>query len=236
MAAVGIIIALLIGSVLFIGLGTLIYYLIYRYVINKRIANGDTSKKGMMSPAWMPVILVGLQFIFGNPLLVLNLISYLAVNMVSITGEEEHESIAMRCVSAEEMQEGHLSVYSIEENEGYIKQQSEGDGICFTCFSAQEMGNSWQPHYLLYTELSEDFPENAVYKIESSFYENGVPTRGGTWRRTKKDFPTCILSGMPDIGDMDCTYEIEITCNVLDEKEEETLGSFSETFVLYAAE
>ncbi|MBE6850415.1 MAG: hypothetical protein E7504_01530 [Ruminococcus sp.] len=229
------IIALLIGSVVFIALGTLIYYLIYRHIINKRIANGDTSKKGMMSPVWMPVILVGLQFIFGNPLLAVILIPFLTFNIVGESELEIHESEEMLCISVEAMQEGHLSVYSIEENEGYTKQQSEDGGIRFTCFSAQEMGNSWQPHYLLYTELSEDFPNNAVYVIEGTFYENGEATGGVSWYPTKKEFPNCIISGMPDIEDMDCTYEIEITCNVLDEKEEETLGSFSETFVLSTA-
>ncbi len=234
MAVAGIIIALLIGSVVFIALGTLIYYLIYRHVINKRIANGDTSKKGMMSPVWMPIILVGVQFIFGNPLLAVILVPFFMINQVNEV--EVHESEEMLCISVEEMQEGHLSVYSIEENEGYTKQQSEGGGIRFTCFAAEELGQSWQPHYLLYTELSEDFPNNAVYVIEGTFYENGEATGGVSWYPTKKEFPNCIISGMPDIEDMDCTYEIEITCNVLDEKEDETLGSFSETFVLSTAE
>ncbi|MBR6616719.1 MAG: hypothetical protein IKL00_02455 [Oscillospiraceae bacterium] len=230
MSTIVLIIALLLGSVVFIGLGTLIYYLIYRHVINKRIANGDTSKKGMMSPVWMPVILVGLQFIFGNPLLAVILVPFLIFN--ESTKVEVHKSMEMLCISVEEMQEGHLSVYSIEENEGYIKQQSEGDGIRFTCFSAQEMGNSWQPHYLLYTELSEDFPENAVYAIEGTFYENGEATGGVSWYPTKEEFPNCIISGMPDIEDMDCTYELEITCTVQEEEGGKVLGMLSETFSL----
>ncbi len=219
------IIALLIGSVLFIALGTFIYYLIYRHVINKRIANGDTSKKGMMSPVWMPVILVGIQFIFGNPLLAVILVPFLEV--------EVHESMEMLCVSVEQMQEGHLSVYSIEENAGYDKQLAENDGIRFTCFSAQELNQSWQPHYLLYTELVEEYPANAFCLIEGTFFENGEETQGFSWAPSKEEFPACVISGMQEDTEMaECTYELQITCTVQEEEGGKVLGMLSETFNL----
>ncbi len=241
MSTIGLVVVLivifLLGTILFVGGGTLIYYFIYRHTINKRVAQGITHKKGLMSPIWMALILLAVMLFLLMPILIIAAAGFLTFNLVGASGEEEiYENMEISCYTAQEMQEGHMSVFSIEENEGYTKQQAEGDGIRFTCFAAEELGQSWQPHYLLYTELSEDFPKNAVYVIEGTFYENGEATGGVSWYPTKKEFPSCIISGMPDIEDMDCTYEIEITCNVLDEKEEETLSSFSETFVLSAAE
>ncbi len=226
MATIGIIVLLLIGSVVLIGLGTLIYYLIYRHIINKRLEQGVTHKKGLMSPLWMPVILVIFQFLLGSPLLIFVLVGALTFN--TVTGTEYAETIVSMetaLYSVEEMQEGYLSVYSIEENEGFAKETAISGDLRFTCFAAEDLASSWHPHYLLYTEALEDYPEDTLYLFTFSLYGEEELLERTEEVVSRKEMPVCEISAMQEDA-MTENYELHVRCTILESAAGEQLDAY----------
>ncbi len=226
MATIGLIILLLIASAVLIGLGTLIYYLIYRHIINKRIEQGVTNKKGLMSPLWMPVILIGLQFLFGNPLLIFVLVGALTFNTVTDTEHvETHVSMETGLYSVEEMQEGYLSVYSIEENEGFAKESVISGDLRFTCFAAEDLAASWHPHYLLYAEPMGDYPEDTLYLFTFSLYGEEELLERTEQAVTQKEMPVCEISAMQEDA-MTENYELHVRCTILEPEASDQLDAY----------
>ena len=199
MARILAVIAIFLGVLLFIGGGTLIYYGIYRHNINKRLAQGITHKKGLMSPWWMPVILLAASVILSTPILVIVILS--AVSYGVITDVEHVEvSVSMETgfYTAEEMEEGFLSVYSIEENPGYAKTTQTVGEMEFTCFAAEDLSESYHPHYLVYSDITGTLPEDAVFLFEGTLCQDGNPIEGYSNIAYADEMPICIISGMQE--------------------------------------
>ncbi len=226
MATIGIIVLLLIGSAVLIGLGTLIYYLIYRHIINKRIEQGVTHKKGLMSPLWMPVILIAVQFVFGSPILMLIAFSVASFTTLTLT-ESAETTVSMETglYTMEEMQEGYLSVYSIEENEGFAKESVISGDLRFTCFAAEDLSASWHPHYLLYAEPMEDYPEDTLYLFTFSLYGEEELLERTEQAVTQKEMPVCEISAMQEDAMME-NYELHVRCTILEPAAGEQLDAY----------
>ena len=89
MAVIGVFLVLFIGTVFFVGIGTLIYYFIYKHIINQRLAKGITDKKGLLSPIWLAVILLGISLLCN--LLLTAAFSLLVFNTETSSGVVEEE-------------------------------------------------------------------------------------------------------------------------------------------------
>ncbi len=211
---------------LFIGGGTLIYYGIYRHNINKRLEQGITHKKGLMSPWWMSVILLAVSAFLSTPILViifLNLASSGAISEVKNVevSKVEHVEVSVSMeigfYTAEEMEEGFLSMYSMEENPGYTKNKQTIGEMEFTCFSAEELSESYHPHYLVYSDVVGTLPEDAVFLFEGTLCQDGSSIEGYSNIAYAKEMPICIISGMQeDAGRFDYDYELLLNCTVFD--------------------
>ncbi len=216
MATVLAVIVIFLGVLLFIGGGTLIYYGIYRYNINKRLAQGITHKKGLMSPWWMPVILLAASVFLSLPILLTVLLGAVSYGVIT---EFEHvevsESMEIGFYTAEEMEEGFLSVYSMEENPGYTKTTQTVDEMEFTCFAAEDLSVSYHPHYLVYSDITGTLPEDAVFLFEGTLCQDGNPIEGYANIAYAEEMPVCTISGMQeDAGVSD--YTLHLNCTVFD--------------------
>lgn len=230
----------MLAAVLFVGGGTLIYYFIYKRTINKRLEAGVTNKRGMMSPFWMPLILLAVLCIVGLPLLLIVLPFFLIANVttnsvigdmgaveVEYEGEYTEPSASMAIYTAKEMQFGFLSMFSMEENPGYEKQEYTDGNVQFTCFIAEEEPSLYQPLFLAYAEVSDQIPEDAVIVVESSlgisdgFQHDCVYTCG------MEEIPCCLMGYMenPAPGE-DCIFTV--SCTILEPGSE----SYAEMYML----
>lgn len=225
--------ALLLVPLLIVGGGTLIYYFIYQHTINKRLAEGVTNKRKLISPVWMPMILLAAMALLFPPAVIL--LSILVINGAVASGSEvvvEEENVYFTEVemedyensmytdtafySAAEMQEGFRSVYSMEENPGFTKLATADLGqMQMTCFVSEEPGNMCTPLYLAYTSLPDDIPEDAIVIAEAeilwegqSLYYYGEDFLAG-------DLPICLMGAMElDAGGN--AYTLLLTCIAVD--------------------
>lgn len=216
MARILAVIAIFLGVLLFIGGGTLIYYGIYRHNINKRLAQGITHKKGLMSPWWMPVILLAASVFLSMPILAIVIFS--AVSYGVVTDVEHVEvSVSMETgfYTAEEMEEGFLSVYSMEENAGYTKNTQTVGEMEFTCFAAEDLFASYHPHYLVYSDVTGTLPEDAVFLFEGTLCQDGSPVEGYSNIAYADEMPICIISGMQEDAAVS-DHMLHLNCTAFD--------------------
>lgn len=208
----------LLGLPLFIGGGTLIYYFIYRHNINKRLAQGITHKKGLMSPWWMPVILLAVSVFLSLPILLAVILGAASYGVISeVKNVEVSESMEISFYTAEEMEEGFLSVYSMEENAGYTKTTQTVGEMEFTCFAAEDLSESYHPHYLVYSDITGTLPEDAVFVFEGTLCQDGSPVEGYSSIAYADEMPICIISGMQEDAErFDYDYELQLYCTVFD--------------------
>lgn len=74
-------------------------------------------------------------------------------------------------LSPEEMQEGYLRTYSMEENEGYEKREQVIGNVKYTCFISKEEMDAYHPYFLIYAEyLGNDSAKyyNAIVSFQTS--------------------------------------------------------------------
>ena len=163
MAAIGVFLVLFIGTVFFVGIGTLIYYFIYRYIINQRLAQGITDKKGLLSPIWLAVILLGISMLCN--LLFTAAFSLMLFKTDSgsvVVGESDYISAPdITFMNTDELDSG----FSPENNADFRKEELTADYVTNTCFTAAETAQDAKPHYLLYSDFS-GMPEDTVCLME----------------------------------------------------------------------
>ncbi len=230
----------MLAAVLFVGGGTLIYYLIYKKTINKRLEAGVTNKRKMMSPFWMPLILLAVLCIVGLPLLLIVLPFFLIANVTTNSVVSDMESVDVKYVeeytepstsmaiyTAKEMRIGFLSMFSMEENPGYEKQTYAEGNVQFTCFIAEEEPSLYQPLFLAYAEISDQIPEDAVIVVESSlgisdgFQHDCVYTCG------MEDIPSCLMGYIETpVPEENCIFTL--SCTILEPGSE----SYAEMYML----
>ncbi|MBQ7004458.1 MAG: hypothetical protein IJN57_10940 [Oscillospiraceae bacterium] len=232
------------ATLLIIGGGTLIYYFIYKHVINKRLAEGVTNKKKMLSPLWMPLILLLVMVAMIMPILLTIVIAAAGAYSV-VTSTETHvvsTGMEIGMYSAEEMAEGYRSVYSMDSNAGYTKSEETSGIFEFTCFSAEELTDELHPHYLVYVDADADIPQDSILLVEGTLLENGEPVSGYSQALYSEDMPTCIISGMEEDAWQN-SYTLHLTCHVLSADAETDLnyylsqdGAFPDAYVLHTGE
>lgn len=214
MASIIAVIVIFLGVILFIGGGTLIYYVIYRHNINKRLKQGITHKKGLMSPVWMAVILLVATFFLGAPILLIIITSAATYGLIAeVEVAEVSESMEIGFYTAAEMEEGFLDVYSMEENAGYTKTVQSSGEMEFTCFAAEDLYESYHPHYLVYSDVTGTLPNDAVFVFEGTLYEDGNPIEGYSNIAYAEEMPICIISGMQENA-AQFGYELQLICTV----------------------
>ncbi len=170
MAIIGITIFLLLGTLFFVGGITLVYYLFYQHIINKRLAAGVTDKKGMLAPGKLALILLGGSLVC-NLVIIIAFSAFAFVKTVEVdTGMEDSDgeylygSERIPMLSHNTLQ-GFGDLYSQEENPGYKKESLTTDFFTHTCFTAEEEAAQEHMPYLLYTDFS-GMPEDAVCIME----------------------------------------------------------------------
>ncbi len=232
------------ATLLIIGGGTMIYYFIYKHIINKRLAEGVTNKKKLLSPLWMPLILLLVMVAMILPILLTIVIASAGAFSV-ITSTESHvvtTEMEIGVYTAAEMAEGFRSVYSMDENPGYTKQTETVSNFQFTCFSAEELTDELHPHYLVYTDTDTVYPQDSILLFEGTLLENGEPVSGYSQALYAEDLPACIISGMEEDAWQN-SYTLHLTCHVFSADAETSVdaylcmeGDFPEEYVLETGE
>ncbi len=163
MAVIGVFLVLFIGTVFFVGIGTLIYYFIYRYIINKRLAQGITDKKGLLSPIWLAVILLGISMLCNLLITAaFGLMMFKTDSGSEVVGDSGYISaLDITFMNTDELDSG----FSPENNADFRKQELTADYVTNTCFTAAETAQDVKPHYLLYSDFS-GMPEGTVCLME----------------------------------------------------------------------
>ncbi len=214
--------------VLVIAIGMLIYYPIYKCVMNKRLANGDTSKKPLPTPIKMIPVFLGIYYVVIMPLIVI--IVFIQAGMSGVRKEPIQKPVDATMSFYCEADYNRVSDYfPTLENKGYTKQIEEHNGIRVSALLAKDLSPSELPHALLSAELVKDYPSDATYMMDVYLIGNG-----NTIKKFRCDhIPAYALV---DIYDYDPElsageYKLNVHC-VISDKTGTSLAIFSDDFPL----
>lgn len=172
----GMIVSTIVQLVLVIAIGMLIYYPIYKCVMNKRLANGDTSKKPLPTPIKMIPVFLAIYYVVIMPLIVI--IVFIQAGMSGVRKEPIQKPVDATMSFYCEADYNRVSDYfPTLENEGYTKQIEEHDGIRVSALLAKDLSPSELPHALLSVESVKDYPSDATYLIKVYLTGNGKTIR-----------------------------------------------------------
>lgn len=151
------ILLLLIAMFIMIAVISLVYFIIYKVLINRRIVSGETNKRKMISPFWMTIILFAIVFvIYLIVSVILSRVAYESNDQDTIPDEYFYATYDYNVYYPDEMNTGYLSNFSIEENPGYEKYEEVMGDIKFTYFISCEEFDTYHPAFIIYAEYTGD--------------------------------------------------------------------------------
>lgn len=126
------------------------YLIFYRSRINRQLNEPASTPH---KPLWSP-LRVCLTTVIGA------LVVYVAVCLVMTSPNlpplhphhSQPSNASFRLLTQEEMQEGYLSRFSIEENPGYTKEVTETEDVRYTYFLSEAEPDPFHPAFLVYAE------------------------------------------------------------------------------------
>lgn len=126
------------------------YFIFYRSRINRQLNNPANNRH---KPLWSPLqvcltTVIGALVVYAAACLVMTSPNLPPVNFHTPSPNDS----AFRLLTQEEMQDGYLSRFSIEENPGYTKEVTEIDSVRYTTFRSQSEADLFHPAFLVYAE------------------------------------------------------------------------------------
>lgn len=159
-------IILLSAAVLFIAAALVIvlYLFYYRSKINRRLTDPTHTKKTKLwSPMW-----VCLTAVIGALTVFAVICMLLASSRPALPSAPSPVAYHAQILSPEEMKDGYLSRYSIEENAGYTKEEKVINDVKYTYFISTEETDAFHPSFLIYAEyIGEGTPR--YHDVDVSF-------------------------------------------------------------------
>lgn len=175
----------LIGGCFFVGIGTLVYYEIYRHIINHRLANGITDKKPLLSPKWVAVILLILHLISTIPFLIAPLFVYEERQEM---GQYVNETTILFADDTEDFFANSKPI----ENAQFAANSAVRNGIDFTYSTVKVNGRGY---YIVDIAPQQTLPADTPCEIEVEILRDDGRLCGGLEGTfTAEDFPVCIAS------------------------------------------
>lgn len=169
-----------------------LYLFYYRSKINRRIADPAHTEKSRL---WSPMR-VCLTTVIGALAVFAIICMILAASRPAIPPAPTPAAYHAQILSPEEMQEGYLSQYSIEENAGYTKEEKIIDDVRYTTFISTEGTDAFHPSFLIYAEyIGEGTPKYHDANVSFQTFEGqemATATVGGCETSGKT---VCIVVG-----------------------------------------
>ncbi len=196
----------LVGGIFFVGIGTLIYYEIYKHIINRRLANGITDKKLLLSPKWVAVILLILHLISTIPLLIAPLFVFEERQEM---GQYANETTILFASDTEDFFANSEPI----ENAQFAANSAVRNGIDFTYSTVEVDGRGY---YIANIAPQQAIPADTPCEIEVKILRDDGRLCGGLEGTfTAEDFPVCIAS---PFHEEEFDGKMEITVYVLSEE------------------
>lgn len=185
----------------------IVYFVYYKSTINKRLENGVTNGKKMISPLWMAIIFLIIALIV---LIVVPMLLRMGGTVSDINEIPEkywNASYDYQVYTPDEVESGFLGNYSIDENTGYERYEEVDGNIRFTYFISREAYDSYHPAFIIYAEYvgTEDI-KNLSMGFYGEFFTSegqdicGTGASGGEF----SDY-VCVV-GNPSI---DCGFSLD---------------------------
>ncbi|MGN1343059.1 MAG: hypothetical protein ACI4U3_00670 [Traorella sp.] len=194
---------IIIFVLLFLG----IYYQAYKRNVNQSLVDSSKSKK-MISPFFM-----GILCIIGG------LVIYVIISLAFSNNQSENPylnaSYAFDTYYEEDI-EGYLSVYSIDENAGYDKQEEVVNNTRYTIFTREDSYDTYHPSFIIYVEYLGDL-DLVGMDLQGTFYDDEMKLICG------KGFGGSYHEKLMVVGDssIECYFELELYYYDREEKNDE---------------
>lgn len=150
------------------------YYLFYRAEVNKRLNSSRAGDKKLWSPLKVCLAsVIGALSVFAA----ICLVQY-AANSAPWDGQTQLKTYHARFFSREEMREGYLRQYSVNENKGYRRTEKRIDDVKYTYFISEQDADAFHPAFIIYAQyVGEDNPQ--FYDVSISFLaDDGTEVSG----------------------------------------------------------
>lgn len=182
---------------------TSLYLVYYCFVINRRLSDQTyVQKRKLWSPMRVCLTTIIIMLSVFAIICVFLLIGKSTVPSISVSNY--HAEILL----PEEMQEGYLSTYSIDENAGYEKTEKVIDHVKYTYFISTEGADAFHPYFLIYAEYLGDHSVK-YYNAEVSFqtYDGNEITGCSVGGCEIKDTVVCIVGNAFADCNVSCMIE-----------------------------
>ncbi len=179
------------------------YLIYYRREINRRLENLTTDKRRLWSP-----LRVSLTAVIGALALFAVTCLLLSAHEPAAVSEPSAAASHARILSQEEMAEGYLSRFSMEENAGYEKKVQVLDNVKYTAFVSTEPADVLHPAFLIYAEYLGD-AASCYRDVSVSFLnEQGQETAGVFSSGSERGKPVvCIVGNSLAGGSVACIVD-----------------------------
>lgn len=174
------------------------YHSFYRVEVNKRLSSGHAGDKKLWSPLKVCLTsIIGALSVFAA----ICLVQY-AANPAPWDGQTRITPYHARFFSQEEMREGYLSQFSINENEGYRKTEKRIDDVKYTYFISEQDTDAFHPAFIIYAQyIGEGSPQ--YYDVSISFLGDDGTEMAGMMVggcRTREPIVCAVGNSFTDCG------------------------------------
>lgn len=190
----------------------ILYLFYYRSKINRRLADQTHTGKTLL---WSP-LRVCLTTVIGALALFAIICMILAASRPAMTSSPAPSAYHARIFSSEEIKDGYMNQYSIQENAGYNKQEKVINDVKYTYYISTEGTDAFHPAFLIFAEyIGEGIPKYHDANVSFQTFEGQEMANTTVGGYETKDTTVCI------VGNVFVDSNISCIVDFYDDKREE---------------